>query len=142
TFQAWGPGSGWAVDHAPVLLGASDDWSGFDAPEFSEGLPQIVRQARNLNRDIVLPRTNRIFEHLLGTVLEQRVTGIEANYAWRWLIRHKGRRAPGPVPDGLRIAPGAAQIASMNRWDWQAARVEQQRAGALRQVVAVAGSLR
>lgn len=141
TFQGWGPGAHWAVDCAPDLLGASDDWSGFDAPEFSATLPEIVQHTRTLHRDVVLPRTNRIFEHLLGAVLEQRVTGIEANYAWRWLIRHKGRPAPGPVPDGLRIAPGAAQIATMNRWDWQAARVDQKRATALRQVAAAAGSL-
>lgn len=141
TFQAWGPGARWAVEFAPDLLGASDDWSAFDAPEFNGLLPQIVQHTRSLHRDVVLPRTNRIFEHLLGAVLEQRVTGIEANFAWRWLIRHKGRPAPGPVPEGLRIAPGAEQIATMNRWDWQAARVDQQRASALRQVAAAAGSL-
>ncbi|MFJ2621555.1 DNA-3-methyladenine glycosylase family protein [Glutamicibacter sp. NPDC087344] len=140
-FQAWGPGAEWAVRYAPDLLGAGDNWSEFDAPEFAAGLPEIVQHTRSLHRDVILPRTNRIFDHLLGAVLEQRVTGIEANYAWRWLIRHKGRPAPGPAPDGLRIAPGASQIATMTRWEWQEARVDQQRARTLRQLAPVARSL-
>src|SRR5690349_16493468 len=29
--EAWGPGSGWALDHLPALLGADDDPAGFRA---------------------------------------------------------------------------------------------------------------
>ncbi|WP_313813652.1 hypothetical protein [Glutamicibacter sp.] len=141
TYKAWGDGAGWAAAHAPDLLGAGDDWSGFDAPAFAQNLPELVLRARRENMDLFLPRTNRIFEHLLGAVLEQRVTGIEANHAWRWLIRHKGRSAPGPAPTGLRIAPGPEGIASVTRWEWQAARVDAQRARTLRQAASVAGSL-
>lgn len=140
-FDAWGAGSQWALDHAPDLLGRSDDWDSFDEPEFFTALPEVVQRNRSEHCDVVLPRTNRIFDHLLGAVLEQRVTGIEANHAWRWLIRHKGRPAPGPVPLGLRISPDAQQIAGMTRWEWQAARVDAQRARALRHIALVAGSL-
>ncbi|GAA1404276.1 hypothetical protein AUR04nite_09340 [Glutamicibacter uratoxydans] len=141
TISAWGSGASWAVEHAPDLLGASDDWSDFDASDFAQSLPEMVRRVRSENLDLILPRTNRIFDHLLGAVLEQRVTGIEANHAWRWLIRHKGRAAPGPAPLGLAIAPGAQEIASVTRWEWQAARVDAQRARTLRQVASVAHSL-
>ena len=29
--QAWGPGADWALDQLPDLLGAADDWTGFEA---------------------------------------------------------------------------------------------------------------
>ena len=29
--QAWGPGAQWAMESAPNLLGAKDDWTDFDA---------------------------------------------------------------------------------------------------------------
>ncbi|MGP9781319.1 DNA-3-methyladenine glycosylase family protein [Glutamicibacter sp. AOP12-B1-11] len=140
-FGAWGPGARWAIDFAPELLGKEDDWARFDEPDFFAALPEIVQRQRREHRDMVLPRTHRIFEHAAGAVLEQRVTGIEANHAWRWLIRHHGRPAPGPAPDGLRLFPRPEQIAALKRWDWQGARVENQRAQTLGRLAFAASRL-
>lgn len=139
--EAWGLGGQWALDHAPNLLGADDDWTEFDEKLRAGEFPEIIVRARSENPDLVFPKTGRIFEHALGAILEQRVTGIEANYAWRWLIRHHGQPAPGPAPEGLRIFPTAHQLAQLRRWDWQAARVEGQRAETIRRFVQVAGAL-
>ncbi|MNW31957.1 hypothetical protein D3C74_88870 [compost metagenome] len=141
TFRAWGPGAHWAIGSAPNLLGALDDWSDFDARIKEGKFPEIIARSRVEHPDFVLPSTGRIFEHAAGAILEQRVTGIEANYAWRWLIRHLGQRAPGPAPEGLMIFPGPQKLASMRRWDWQKARVEGQRANTMARLLQVAGSL-
>lgn len=132
SLNAWGPGAQWALDSAPDLLGASDDWSDFEDPAFFSTLPELVQRTRGIHPGLILPSTHRIFEHATGAVLEQRVTGMEANHAWRWVIRHRGRPAPGPVPEGLRIFPSPADIAALQRWDWQSARVENKRALTLR----------
>lgn len=139
--QAWGPGAQWALESAPNLLGALDDWSDFDQGIKEGRFPQIVARTRLEHPDAVLPTTGRIFEHAAGAILEQRVTGIEANHAWRWIIRHLGHRAPGPVPEGLMIFPEPHRLASMKRWDWQKARVEAQRAKTMGRLVQVAHSL-
>lgn len=138
---AWGPGAQQVIAQAPQLLGAKDDWAEFDEPEFFASLPELVQRQRVVHRDLMLPRTNRIFEHAAGVVLEQRVTGIEANFAWRWLIRHAGRRAPGPAPDGLALFPRPEDLLGLKRWDWQAARVEQQRAQTMCRLAMVASRL-
>ena len=140
-FRAWGPGGEWAVHSAPNLLGAGDDWSEFDDLLHRGLFPEIVVRSRAEHPDLVLPATGRIFEHAIGAILEQRVTGIEANYAWRWLIRHYGQPAPGPVPVGLRIFPSAQELAPLRRWDWQVARVEGKRAEAIRNFVQASGAL-
>lgn len=139
--RAWGPGARWALEAAPDLLGAKDDWDDFDNHLRDGGFPDIVARARAEHPDLVLPGTGRIFEHAAGAILEQRVTGIEANFAWRWLIRRLGRHAPGPAPEGLMIFPGPQKLAEMKRWDWQQARVEGQRATTIARLVQVAGSL-
>lgn len=140
-FSGWGAGARWAVEKAPGLLGAGDDWNAFDDPAFLATLPDVVRHSRAENRAVRLPRTGRLFEHAAGAILEQRVTGIEANYAWRWLIRHYGRPAPGPAPAGLRLFPDPPSIAAVPRWDWQRARVEQTRADTLRRLAHAASRL-
>lgn len=129
--SAWGPGAECAVKLGPNLLGASDDWTDFDEPAFASALPDLVLRTRGAHRAVHLPRTGRVFDHAAGAILEQRVTGIEANYAWRWLIQKYGRPAPGPAPTGLRLFPLPEQLAAVPRWDWQQARVDQARARTL-----------
>ncbi|MHC6177361.1 DNA-3-methyladenine glycosylase family protein [Glutamicibacter sp. X7] len=140
-FVAYGPGARWAADQVPQLFGAGDDWSAFDDPAFFSGLPELVQRSRSLHRALVLPRTSRVFVPAAGAVLEQRVTGIEANYAWRWLIRHAGRQAPGPCPASLRLFPTPREILGLKRWDWQAARVDASRATTLRHLAEAASRL-
>lgn len=141
SFSAWGPGAQWALAQGPALLGAEDDWSGFDETAFAVSLPDVVRRSRSEHPAVRLPRTGRIFDHAAGAILEQRVTGIEANYAWRWLIRHYGRPAPGPAPSGMRLFPLPGAVAGIPRWHWQQARVEHSRAATMIRLAHVARRL-
>src|SRR3954471_17567380 len=70
--QAWGPGAAWLVESVPGLLGAEDDPSGF-VPQH----PLIAETARRRPR-LRLGSVGLVFELLVPSVLEQRVTGHEA----------------------------------------------------------------
>lgn len=126
SLRAWGPGAARAVLSAPALLGAEDDWSGFDAGP-REGLPGWILEARRRNPGLRLPSTGRVFDALVPVILEQKVTTIEARHAWRYLVSHFGEQAPGPAPEGLAIAPGAHRLRLIGGWDWHRARVDDSR---------------
>ena len=79
--QAWGPGSGAALAGVPRLLGADDDWSAFDELAFHATLPRMVREARRRNPAVRLPSTGRMVDSLVPTILEQKVTVVEARRA-------------------------------------------------------------
>ncbi|MEO8284700.1 MAG: 3-methyladenine DNA glycosylase, partial [Pseudarthrobacter sp.] len=76
--QAWGPGSAAGLAGVPRLLGADDDWTAFDEPLFHATLPRMVRDARRRNLAVRLPSTGRVVDCLVPTILEQKVTVIEA----------------------------------------------------------------
>ncbi|MBB2994059.1 DNA-3-methyladenine glycosylase family protein [Paeniglutamicibacter cryotolerans] len=139
--SAWGPGAGAAVAGAPRLLGAGDDWSGFDERGFSASLPPLVTEARRRHPGLRLPSTGRMFDALLIAVLEQRVTTIEARFAWRYLAMNFGERPPGPVPQGMRLPPTPAAIRAVTPWQWHAARVDAQRSSSAVRAAAVAPAL-
>jgi 3-methyladenine DNA glycosylase/8-oxoguanine DNA glycosylase len=122
--RAWGPGAAEAVAGAPALLGADDDWSGFDQPSLRDTLPAWVAETRRRHPGIRLPATGRVFDALVPVILEQKVTTIEARHAWRYLARKFGTPAPGPVPEGMRIPPGPHALRRIGSWDWHAARVD------------------
>ena len=62
-----------------------------------------------------MPRTLRVWESLAPTVIEQKVTGQEARFAWRRLVRTHGTSAPGPadvIPAGLTVPPDPLSLAT------------------------------
>lgn len=126
--QAWGPGAHTAVDQGLRLLGANDDWSAFDAPDYREHVPSIVAQTRRLNPGLRFPATGRIFDALLPAILEQKVTVIEAHFAWKYLALAVGEVPPAPAPAGMRLPPTPAAIRSLQPWQWHQARVDSRRA--------------
>src|SRR4051794_41776001 len=91
---AWGPGAFWAVDRMPALLGAGDDVTGFEPQH-----PVISSTWRRL-RHLRLGATGTVFELLVPSVLEQRVTGTEAHRSWRELLWRVGGAPPGAPPGG------------------------------------------
>src|SRR6185312_13842344 len=72
--QAWGPGAEEALAGLPALLGADDDWSGFEAPEFQAGLPRLVSVPRRRHPGLRLPATGRMIDELVPVILEQKIT--------------------------------------------------------------------
>lgn len=128
--QAWGPGAGSAIAGVPALLGGGDDWSAFDEPAFHATLPRMVREARRRNLTVRLPTTGRVVDSLVPTILEQKVTTIEARRGYRYLMYRYGTAAPGTghsTPAGLLVAPTAAQWLAIPSWEWHKAGVGPQR---------------
>ncbi|MEZ2390852.1 DNA-3-methyladenine glycosylase [bacterium RCC_150] len=142
--QAWGPGACSAIDSVPKLLGSGDDWTGFDEPAFHATLPRLVTEARRRNPAIRLPSTGRIVDSLVPTILEQKVTMIEARRGYRYLVYRYGTAAPSAgrlSPSGLIVPPTPAQWLSIPSWEWHKTGVGPQRSAtvmrALRSAVAL-----
>lgn len=127
--QAWGAGADWLVGAVPGLLGAADDPSGF-VPRHGV----IAETARRLPH-LRLGGTGLVFELVVPSVLEQRVTGREAWRSWRELVRRFGEPAPGPAPAGLRVVPARDTLRRLPSWEWHRAGVDPGRA---RTIVAAA----
>lgn len=139
--RAWGPGSAQALERSGHLLGAHDDWRSFDAPETRDLLHPVVARSRKSNPGLRLPSTGRIFDALLPAILEQKVTVIEANHAWRYLCSAVGQLPPGPAPAGMRLPPTPAAIRSLQPWQWHQARVDSKRSATALRAAAAATAL-
>ncbi len=105
---AWGPGTDFALDRLPALLGEDDD---FDPIETDHPrLRDALRKARGLR----LTRAWDVAGALIPTVLQQLVTGREAVNAYHRLCRRYGEPAPGP--HGLRLRPAPE---TLRRVPWE-----------------------
>lgn len=131
--QAWGPGSDWCLDHLPDLLGADDDPSRFECPS------GIVREISRRMGGLRFCRSHAVLELLVPTILEQKVTGIEALRSFRALVRSFGEDAPGPL--GLRLQPDAATLAGLRYSDLHPLGIERKRADTIRRTAQRAGRL-
>lgn len=133
--RAWGPGAERALRGVPDLLGARDP---------STALSVDCRLLKDLARryvDVRLTRTGRVFEALVPAVLEQKVTGLEAFRAWRWLVRRYGTPAPGPAPAGLLVMPPPEVWRRIPSWDWHRAGVDAKRSRTILAACTVAPAL-
>ncbi|WP_407638967.1 DNA-3-methyladenine glycosylase family protein [Actinacidiphila yeochonensis] len=126
---AWGPGADWLLDAMPALLGAEDDPSVF-VPRH-----RVIQAAHRRHPGLRLTRTGLVLEALVPSVLEQKVTTIEAYRAWRLLVLRHGDPAPGVAgtgaPRGMRVMPDARGWALVPSWDWRGAAVDDKRATAV-----------
>jgi 3-methyladenine DNA glycosylase/8-oxoguanine DNA glycosylase len=132
---AWGPGAEWALDGVPALLGAHDR-----PEEFVAHHPLIADAARR-RPGLRFGASMRVWDVLVPSVLEQKVTGTEARRSWRELCRRFGDPAPGPAPDGLRVPPTAEQIRAVPEWAWHRAGVDFSRRRAILACASVASRL-
>lgn len=119
TAQAWGSGAQWLLDNAPAMIGADDE------PSALVPRHDVVERAVAASPGLRLTRSNRVWETLVPTVLEQKVVGAEAWRSWRYLVRRFGTVAAGPTggPD-LRVPPPRAAWAAIPGWEWHRAGVE------------------
>jgi 3-methyladenine DNA glycosylase/8-oxoguanine DNA glycosylase len=133
--SAWGPGAAWVIQNLPSLLGARDDVDGF--------VPQhgVIASTWRRLRHLRLGATGTVFELLVPSVIEQRVTGAEAHRSWRELLRRFGEPAPGPAPAGMRVVPAPEVWARIPSWDWHRHNVDPGRARTVRAAAMVAGRL-
>ena len=133
TFCAWGPGAEWAVERAPDLLGAADN-----PADFAPSHP-LVRDLHRRLRGLRLPRTGAVMEALVPSILEQKVTGIEARRSFTRIVRRYGEPAPGPFP--LHLPPAPERLAALPYWAFHPLGVEQRRADTIRRACARASRL-
>ena len=110
--RAWGAES--LVDGVPDLLGAADDGADFVAHH------DIVATIRRRMPGLRLGATGRVWDVLVPSILEQKVTGHEARRSWRELCRRFGTPAPGPVPATMFAPPTPRAILSITDWQWHA----------------------
>jgi endonuclease III len=116
--EAWGAGAEWLLNQAPLLLGESDDLTGF-AP--TGKIAELWRR-----KPFLLARTDRPWDALVGGVFGQKVQVANAYKARRLLARKFGEPAPGP--EGGWILPGPERVAEMGYHQFHTLGVERKRA--------------
>jgi 3-methyladenine DNA glycosylase/8-oxoguanine DNA glycosylase len=130
--DAWGEGAASALEAAPRLCGLGDDTSGF-APG------GLVGELHRRNPGLRMCATGSVLEALVPTVLEQRVSGLEAYRSWRRLVRGMSERAPGPLE--LWLPPAPAELARRPYTAFHDFEIEAGRANTIRRVAARATGL-
>ena len=118
--EAWGPGAEAALARVPGMVGAVDHPEAFVAHH--PAVAEVVRRSPGRR----LPATGTLVEILVPTILEQKVTGLEAWEAFRALCWKHGSDAPGPAR--LRLPPPPDQVAEMGYADFHPLGVERRRA--------------
>jgi 3-methyladenine DNA glycosylase/8-oxoguanine DNA glycosylase len=131
--EAWGPGADAALEQVPELLGFDDDPAAFAPP------PGLLRDLHRRRPGLRLGRTGAVVEALVPTVIEQRVTGVEAGRSYRCLVRRHGEPAPGPF--GLLVPPDPGILAALPYWALHRCGIEQRRADTIGRVAARAARL-
>lgn len=126
---AWGAGTAWALAHAEQLLGLHDEPGDF--PEVARRHPVVARLAASLPGPR-FARTGLVYEALVRTVLQQKVTTVEAFRGFAALVRSHGDAAPGP--GDLRIVPAPERLAALPYWALHPLGIEQRRADTLHRV--------
>jgi len=130
--RAWGAGAGWAIDRLPDLLGEQDDPAPLLGIIESSGLPErrLLRDLCRTMPGLRIPRSGQIFEALLPTIIEQRVTGAEARRSYRDLVLALGEPAPGPSElfGRLMVPPSPTTLSATPYWDFHRLGIELKRA--------------
>jgi 3-methyladenine DNA glycosylase/8-oxoguanine DNA glycosylase len=130
---AWGSGAGWALEHAPGLIGAEDDLSAFEPRD------DVMTQVWKEHRSVRLTRALDVVRTLIAAVLEQKVVGLEARRAWRRMTSELSEPAPG-VAD-LLLPPDPSRVAELPYFRFHPWGVERRRAEVVRAVCVRAASL-
>ncbi|MFD5034272.1 DNA-3-methyladenine glycosylase family protein [Streptomyces sp. NPDC058405] len=134
--EAWGAGAEWMLEQLPDLLGESDD------PDAFVPRHRLVVAAQRRRPGLRLCRTGLVLESLIPSILEQKVTTVEAYRAWRLLVRTYGEPAPGPgAGERLYVMPDARTWAMIPSWEWHKAGVDAKRSSTILRAVRVARRL-
>jgi 3-methyladenine DNA glycosylase/8-oxoguanine DNA glycosylase len=134
--EAWGEGAQWALDSVPGLLGADDDWTGFEPRH------PVLAEAWRRHPHVRLGRSGLVMEALVPAIVEQKVTGQEAFAGFRRLVHRYGERAPGPGRElRLWIQPGPEALRVIPSWEWLRMHIDPGRSRTIVTVARVADSL-
>ena len=131
--DAWGPGAGWMVEHAPALVGFNDQ------PDAFQPSNRLLADLHRHHPGLRLGRTSLVFEALLPTILEQKVPSVEAYASYALLVRALGEPAPGDA--GLLLPPAPARLLATPYWAVHRFGIERRRFGVIQTVAARARRL-
>ena len=131
--EAWGPGADVALRSASDLIGTNDDDEGFEPKH--DAIADLWRR----HRGVRITRSGGVMHVLIPTILEQKVTGIEARRAYRSMVLATSEPAPGP--SGLFLPPDPAVLANTPYFTFHPWGVEQRRAETVRAACAQATGL-
>jgi 3-methyladenine DNA glycosylase/8-oxoguanine DNA glycosylase len=124
--EAWGPAAEVVLEGGAALAGLHDDRT-----DFVPGRGLVGELDRRLP-GLRIGRTGAVLEILVPTILEQKVTGVEARRSYRGLIARWGEPAPGPF--GLRLLPLPEVLAAIPYHQFHPLGVERRRADLIRTV--------
>ena len=125
--EAWGEGGTEALDSVPGLIGEHDE------PERLIARHRVIRQLQRRHAGLRLPRSGRVFDALVPSVIEQKIVATEAYRCYGALLRRLSDAAPGPA--GLVLHPSPAVLASMPYHAFHPLGLERRRAEVIRHAV-------
>jgi 3-methyladenine DNA glycosylase/8-oxoguanine DNA glycosylase len=131
--QAWGDGAERMLATVPALIGEGDEPNAFVAHH------AILRELQRRHDGLRLPRSGRVFQALVPSVFEQKITGTEAFRAYAALLRIHGEPAPGPGE--LRLPPDPETLARLPYHAFHPIGIERRRAEVVRRAAARAAWL-
>ncbi|HET7482701.1 MAG TPA: DNA-3-methyladenine glycosylase 2 family protein [Actinomycetota bacterium] len=105
TAAAWGPGAAWALDRAADAVGLNDDVASFTPRD------RLMQRLLAMRPGLRMCRSNAVLETLVPTIIEQKVTTVEAHRAYRYLAYATSEPAPGPMR--LMLPPDPKVLASL-----------------------------
>ena len=92
---------------------------GFDAARHP-----LIAEAHRRSPGLRLSRTDLVFDALASSIIEQKVTGMQAFGAWRRIVTWFGERAPGPTPRPMFAPPSIEGWRHVPSWAWHRAGLE------------------
>ena len=131
---AWGPGAEHAIATAPDVLGGRDDLA-----DWNPGAHPLIRDIDRRFAGLRMVATGAVFEAIVPTVLEQKVTSFEAHESWRRIVWGWGEPAPGG--HRLRLPPSAKKLAGEPYFAYHRFGVEKKRTDIVRRLSSRPGRL-
>jgi 3-methyladenine DNA glycosylase/8-oxoguanine DNA glycosylase len=126
--QTWGAGGEWLIDRLPRLFGDDDETAAQFRP------PDLLAATAARYPGWRVGQTDAIAEAAAAAVLEQKVTGKEAWFGWRYLVRKFGERID--IADVTLYAPPTRRAwLRIPSWEWHQASVDGSRSRALMALV-------
>lgn len=122
--DAWGPGSAWAVEQLPALVGLRDE----NVNEFRPEHP-VLRRIANRFGSFRVGATGRWFESTVTTAIGQRVVAADAAQSRERLARYHGDTSLGGP---MGVLPDPATLLTLRDHDFHRVGIERSRARVLR----------
>ena len=125
--DSYGSGGDWLAARIPRMLGHGD--TGLAGVDMAGWSPTVVA-ALHASSDVAIGAGSNLYHELLPTIVEQRITGLEAHRQWRRLCAELGEPAPGPFT-GLLLPPAPERLVGRPAWWFHPLGIERKRATAL-----------